>query len=172
MTSFKNLRSDARKNIVGKEERVSTFQDAKTIIKNLQRAEYESRSFSKKLKPIFICDSKLKICKKVWYVLRKYFEYDAEPPSKQTAKTLQRYIVDRKGDCKHYATASVGILLQCGVPAWFTYIRQIPNDKTKGHIYCSALVNGQVVVIDPCRKVFNSEAKYIYKKNIAPLNKS
>jgi len=171
MTSFRNIRNDAKKNIIGKSELISNFQSAEIIIKTLQRAEFDSRSFSKKLKPIFYSKNKLSTCKKVWYVLRKYFEYEAEPKENQTAKTLARYIVSRKGDCKHYSTASVGILLQCGIPAWFTYIRQIPNDKNKGHIYCSALVNGKIVIIDPCRKVFNSEAKYIYKKNIPPIKK-
>ena len=171
MTSIRDLRNDAKKNIIGKSEKISSFQNAETIIAQLQRAEYESRSFSKKLRPIFNSENKLKVCKKVWYVLRKYFRYEAEPKENQTAKTLAVYIVSRKGDCKHYTTASVGILLQCGIPAWFTYIRQDPSNKNKGHIYCSALVNGQIVVIDPCRKVFNSEASYIYKKNIPPIKK-
>jgi len=169
MTSIRRLRSDARNNITGKSERITSFQTAGIITKQLRRAEYESRSFSKEIKPIFNCENKLKVCKKVWYFLRHYTEYEKEPREKQTAKTISRYIVDRKGDCKHYATASVGILLACGIPCWFSFVRQSETDKSKGHIYCSALVNGQIVIIDPCRKSFNSECFYVYKKNYAPI---
>lgn len=155
--------------VEGKDEFVCNFQNVDDIKKQLRRAEYNSRGFAKKLKPFFVSDDKKKVCKRVWAFLRVYIKYKAEPKERQTAKTIPVFFVQQTGDCKHYATTSVGILKACGIPAFFSIVRQT-GDKTKWHVYATALIDNKQIVVDPCRKRFNDECSYRKKYNVAPIN--
>jgi hypothetical protein len=168
---IRDMRKMSIGSIDGKEKLLVRFQSAKDIAKSIREDEKESRNFAKKLVPFFKSNSEIKTCKRVWLFLRVGIRYGAEPKTRQTTKSIARFIADRKGDCKHYATASVGILNACNIPAWFVVVRQSSSDKTRFHAYCCALVDNKVVVIDPCRKVFNSECNFVKKYNIAPLKK-
>lgn len=165
---IKELRRLSKSAVIGKDEFICSFQDVRDITKQLKRAEVASRKFSRKLVPFFVDPDKKKTCAKVWAFLREYIEYEAEPREKQTAKTIPRFFVEQKGDCKHYSISSVGILLACGIPAWFSVVRQ-SDDMNRWHVYASALVDNEVIVIDPCRVKFNSECRYNKKYSIAPI---
>ena len=155
-----------------KAKHVTFFQNAAEIVRELKRAELNSRATSKKLAAKFKENDPYKTAAKVWYFLVNQIKYSAEPSSNQTAKEIKRFIADGYGDCKHFATFSVGVLNAAGIPAWFTFVGQDPNKKKPNHAYCTALINGKPVVIDPCRrKKFNSECKYYYKWDIQPTKK-
>lgn len=171
MTKLKDLRELSRKNVLGRDEFVCAFQNATDITKIIRRSEFESRMFAKKLVPFFKKNDDEKTCELVWRFLREYIEYGAEPKEKQTGKTIARFFLDKKGDCKHYSTTSVGILNACGIPAWFVVVRQSDNDRSRFHAYCQALVNKKIVTIDPCRKKFDSECEFVKKYSIQPINK-
>lgn len=158
----------SKASVYGKDELICHFQTAEDIKRAIRRAEYESRGFAKRLKPFFNSNDKEKVCKRVWTFLRLYINYKAEPKQKQTAMRIPVFFVRKRGDCKHYATTSVGILRACGVPAWFCIVRQ-GGDKTKWHAYCNALVNGNVITVDPCRKRFDSECRFVKKYNVSPI---
>ncbi len=168
--SLRDLKRMAKAAVIGNDEFICSFQSKDDIKRQLRRAEYDSRSFAKKLRPFFNSDDKRKVCKRVWTFMRIYIDYNAEPKEKQTAKTIPKFLIDKKGDCKHYSVFSVGTLRACGVPSWFAVVRQT-GDKTKWHIYACAYVNGKVVIVDPCRKVFNSECRYVKKFNVPPIKK-
>lgn len=155
-----------------KREHVSFFQNAKEIVRELKRAEANSRGTSKQLAKIFGDDDKVMTAAKVWYFLRNEIYYRAEPKTDQTAKEIPRFISDGTGDCKHFATFAVGVLNACGIPAWFTFVGQDPDVKKPNHAYCCCLIGNRVYVIDPCRKRFNSECKYYFKWDISPTNKN
>lgn len=155
----------------GKKEFITRFQTAGDIMKQLKRAEYNSRATSKKLATFFKSDNALTTCAKVWLFLRKEIYYNAEPNHDQTAKTINRFIVDGYGDCKHFATFAVGVLNACNIPCWFTLVGQDETVRKPNHAYATALVDKKLVVIDPCRKKFNDECKHFYKWNISPIKK-
>lgn len=155
----------------GKKKFIVAYQNAQDIAKEIRTCEYLSRGFAKKLVPFFQKDDKEKVCLLVWRFLREYIDYKAEPKEFQTGKTIARFFVDQKGDCKHYATTAVGILNACNIPAWFVVVRQSETDRTKFHAYCQALVENRIVTIDPCRKNFDSECRYAKKYSIQPINK-
>lgn len=171
MTKLRELRYMSGQSIDGKKQFVTQFQNAKDIAREIRRCEYESRDFVKKLIPFFKKNDKEKTCELVWKFLREYINYSAEPKEVQTGKTIARFFVDQTGDCKHYATTSVGILNACGIPAWFVVVRQSDSDRTKFHAYCQALVNGRIVTVDPCRKNFDSECRFVKKYSIHPITK-
>lgn len=165
------LRKLSRNNSDYKSERLAMFQSREDIVKGILRAEKESRTFSKKLVPFFKKDDKIKTCKLVWLFLREKFTYEAEPRSNQTVRKISRMIADSETkplDCKHYATASIGILNACGIPAWLCVVWQ-GTDQNKFHAYCCAMVNNKLVVMDPCRNSFDSECSYKRKWNISPI---
>jgi transglutaminase-like putative cysteine protease len=97
-----------------------------------------------------------------------YVLYEAEPKERQTAKTVPVFILSRKGDCKHYSSFAVGYLNSCGIPAWFSVVRQT-DDRNRWHVYASAIVDNEIVVIDPCRKRFNDECSFKRKYNVPPI---
>lgn len=172
--SLSDLKRMAKASVIGKDEFICSFQNKDDIKKQLRRAEYDSRSFAKKLRPFFNSTDKNKVCRRVWTFMRIYLEYKAEPKTKQTAKTIPQILTPEKGrkvptgDCKHYSVFSVGTLRACGVPSWFAVVRQT-SDPTKWHIYALAYVNEKIVVVDPCRKVFNTECRYKQKFNVPPI---
>lgn len=162
------LKKMSRNNVTGEKKMITPFQNAPQIWESLKRQEYKSRSFSKKIAPLFNTGDDLKTCRRVWKFLRVYIRYDAEPVESQTSKTIAKFLVDREGDCKHYATFAVCVLRACGIKSWFCYVRQSKENKNKGHIYAMADVGGEIVVIDPCRENFNDECEFIYRKFIQP----
>jgi len=155
----------------GKRELISKYQSATQIIRQLRRAELNSRETSRRLVPFFKSQNKRKTCERVWKFLRVHIEYVREPMEDQTAKTINRFLKDRKGDCKHYATTSVGILTACGIPSWFVLVSQKWYRTSPNHAYCCALVDNKIVVIDPCKKTFDNECKHFYKYNYSPRKK-
>ncbi len=159
----------------GKKEHIVTFQNAKDIVQQCKRAEYNSRQTSQELKKYFCEPNKKTTAAKVWYFLRKELTYEAEPKTDQNAKTISRMLYDclyknKTVDCKHYATFAVGVLNACGIKAWFTFVGQDKDKKKPNHAYCTALINNELVVIDPCRKRFNNECQYWYKWDIPRIN--
>lgn len=164
------LRRVSRAAINGGDQFICSFQSWKDIKKQLRRAEYNSRPFAKRLTKFFQSDDEIKTCQRIWGFLRMYINYEAEPKARQTAKTIPRFFVEQKGDCKHYAVTSVGILTACGIPSWFVIVRQT-NDQTRWHVYAAAMIDNEVVVVDPCRKIFNSECRFVKRYNVPPIKK-
>lgn len=150
----------------GKARHLSTFQNAKEISNALKMAEYNSRGVSKQLVKYFKEPTDYATAAKVWHFLRTQIKYRAEPKTDQTAKEIQRFIQDGTGDCKHFATFAVGVLNACGIKTWFTFVGQDASIKKPNHVYGTALIDGQLVCIDPCRKRFDSEPRYFYKWDI------
>jgi hypothetical protein len=155
----------------GNREFITGMQTAKDIVRQMKRAEYNSRRDSKKLAKFFGTDDELKTCKRLWAFLRNEIYYNAEPLHDQNAKTISRFIRDGYGDCKHFAITSVGVLNACGIPAFFTLAGQEYGVKKPNHAYCTALVGNKEIVIDPCRKNFNTECKHFYKWTVSPIKK-
>lgn len=154
-----------------KSQRITNRQTSADIIKQMRRAEYNSRDTSKRLVKVFKQPSKKETCRVIHNYLRNGLRYQKEPKHRQTAKEIRRYISDGYGDCKHYAVTAVGILNACGIPAWFVLVSQHWLRPTVNHAYCCALVDNQLIVIDPCRISFNSECKYFKKYNYSPFRK-
>lgn len=163
-----------------KREVISQFQTADQIIAQLRRAEFNSREFCKKVAPFFKKKTQLETAAYLHEWLRKNMPYQREPVEDQTARTIPRFFYDnlRKdkskkshGDCKHYATTCVGILNACGIPAWFSLAGQDKTKKKPNHAYCTAYIDGKLVTVDACKKVFGSECRHFYKWNYAPIKK-
>jgi hypothetical protein len=72
----------------------------------------------------------------------------------------------KPGDCKHYTTFCCSVLRALNITTQMRLISQNFYDSDPNHIYCVAIINGKEIIVDPCIKVFNSEAAYKYKYNL------
>ena len=154
-----------------KREFITGMQTAKQIVQQMKRAEYNSRGTSKKLAKFFGNKDKEKTCKRLWAFLRNEIYYNAEPLHDQTSKTISRFLRDGFGDCKHFAITSVGVLNACGIPCWFSLAGQDSEVRKPNHAYATALIGTKEIIIDPCRKDFNTECRHYYKWNVERIKK-
>lgn len=151
-----------------KEQLITRNQTAEDIARLLLYAEKESRRYVPKIVEYFDDRNPENICYKVWFFLRRNVNYLKEPPTRQTAKTINRIIADGYGDCKHYATFSVAILRALGIPCVFRLASFDWSNKTPTHAYCVAFINGKEIYIDPCIRQFDQECAYKHKHDLKP----
>lgn len=148
---------------------ITKNQSAKDIAALLLVAERNSRVYVKKLLPFFDAKTEKEVAYKVWYFLRNNINYVKEPPSRQSAKTINRIISDGFGDCKHYSIFAVCILRAFGMDANFRLAGFTYDDKSPTHAYAVVFVGDRKIIIDPCIKRFNEECSYKHVYNIKPL---
>ena len=149
-----------------KKEVIRGTQTAGTIADQLKRAIYESQPAAESISNKFKGSSGKMSCFNVWDYCRNNIQYKKESANLQTAKTLPMILHDKKGDCKHYTTFCCSILRALGIKTQMRLISQNFYDSDPNHIYCIAIINGEEIIVDPCIKVFNSEAAYKYKYNL------
>lgn len=145
---------------------ITGSQNARNIAKIIKRSIFESSSAANHIAHKFKGGNKYLSCFNVYIYLRKNIKYIREGSNLQTAKTLQRILFDKYGDCKHYTTFACSILKALGIDCQMRLISQDFYDPNPTHIYCVAKINGQDVIVDPCMKTFDSEAQYKYKYNL------
>ncbi len=138
-------------------------QTANDIINAIRRAVNDSREGAKVECKKFADENPVRSCEKVWEFLKRKMTYEAEPEELQNAKTIQRILHDKIGDCKHYTTYSFSVLSALGIPCIVRLVSQDEKKKDPTHIYTVAVINGKEYVVDPCMNRFNKECKYFYK---------
>jgi hypothetical protein len=146
-------------------------QTANDISKLLRQAEFNSRSYAKKLSRYFDYGSDRDKCRIIWKFLRQNIEYRKEPATRQTAKEISRLLSDGFGDCKHYSTFVVSMLLALEIPCFFRLVSFRQYDKSPTHAYAVALIDGEIIPIDACIGIWGRESKYKWAYNIPPLKK-
>ena len=151
-----------------KKEIIRGSQTATNIASQLKRAIYESEESAKFISSKFKGNTALLTCFNVYDYCRKNLKYKKESANLQTAKTLPMILNTKNlgNDCKHYTTFCCSVLRALGIRTQMRLISQNFYDSDPNHIYCVALINGNEIIVDPCIKVFNSEAPYKYKYNL------
>lgn len=100
--------------------------------------------------------------KNIFDFLKTEIQYDIEPSSRQTTKTLSRFLADGKGDCKHFSLFANTILQSCGYKPLYRFAGY--NGKEIQHVYtCLPEAN---IILDAVLPSFNTEKKYTTKKDI------
>lgn len=149
-----------------KKEIIRGSQTAGNIATQLKRAIYESEQAAKFISHKFRGNSPLMTCFNLYDYCRKNIRYVKESANLQTAKTVPMILSTKSGDCKHYTTFCCSVLRALGITTQMRLISQNFYDSDPNHIYCVAIINGKEVIVDPCIKIFNSEAAYKYKYNL------
>lgn len=149
-----------------KKEIIRGSQTAGNIAKQLKRAIYESEAPAKYISHKFRGNTPLLTCFNVYDYCRNNITYKKESANLQTAKTIPMILATKIGDCKHFTTFCCAVLRSLGIKTQMRLISQNFYDSDPTHIYCVAIINGEEIIVDPCIKVFNSEATYKYKYNL------
>jgi hypothetical protein len=149
-----------------KKEIIRGSQTAGNIATQLKRAIYESEQAAKFISHKFRGNSPLMTCFNLYDYCRKNIRYVKESANLQTAKTVPMILSTKSGDCKHYTTFCCSVLRALGITTQMRLISQNFYDSDPNHIYCVAIINHKEVIVDPCIKIFNSEAAYKYKYNL------
>jgi hypothetical protein len=149
-----------------KREIIRGSQTAGNIATQLKRAIYESEASAKYISHKFKGNSVLLTCFNLYDYCRNNITYKKEGANLQTAKTIPMILATKSGDCKHFTIFCCSVLRALGIKTQMRLISQNFYDSDPNHIYCVAIVNGKEIIVDPCIKVFNSEATYKYKYNL------
>jgi len=150
-------------------EKIITNQNTQDIVKLILLTEKKNRNTAKKISKLFKGDNNFETCKKIFDYLKRNFKYEKESEEQQTTKSLERFIFDKKGDCKHFAIFVISILNALNIPCFFRLISQNYYSKLPKHIYAVALINGNEIIIDAVTDNFNCEPAYKYKFDVEPL---
>jgi hypothetical protein len=145
-------------------QKITDFQQAGDITRQLKRAVYESLPAAKKICKRFEADTPEKTAFNVYSWIRQNFIYNREAAANQTAKTIPRFLSEGFGDCKHFSTFSAAIFKALNMPVFFRVIDQTGRFN---HIYTVLKYPGkEVIIIDGVFHYFNSEPIYSRKQDI------
>lgn len=140
-----------------KDERVLIKQNQRVddIINQLLIAHEKNSSFYDRFAMEFYDNSTLKICENICNFLKKYIKYVEESDKDQTTALPAAILQWRKGDCKHYASFTGGILdainRQTGKNIEWCY-RFASYDllsKSPHHVFIVVFDKGGEIWIDP-----------------------
>jgi transglutaminase-like putative cysteine protease len=145
-------------------QKIKDFQQAHDITAQLKRAVYESLPAARKIAKRFEATTPERTAFNVYSWIRQNFVYNREPASDQTAKTINRFLSEGFGDCKHFSTFSAAIFKALNMPVYFRVIDQTGRFN---HIYTVLKYPGkEPIIIDGVFHYFNSEPIYTRKKDI------
>ena len=141
---------------------VSGWQNTDDIVKAIQRQHAENLQAANKIKHLFCDPDERQTARNIFDFLKTEIQYRVEPAEKQTTKTLQRFISDGYGDCKHFALFANTILQSCGFKSLYRFTGY--RDKTNvQHVY-SYLPNTNTI-LDAVLPSFDTEKPYTIKKD-------
>lgn len=141
-------------------------QTTNDILKLVKRGVKDSKEQARSIAWYFQNKNKIQVCKNIWSFLKSSIIYEKETKDLQTIKTLSRLLTqDKKGDCKHFSTATATLLSSLNIPYYYRLVSFNYYDKTPTHIYIVALVNNREIPIDCCLHTFNSEPSYKHKQD-------
>lgn len=141
-------------------------QTTEDILRLVKRGVKDSKEQAKIISWYFNSTNKKQACKNIWTFLRDNVKYEKESKDLQTIKTLSRLLTqDKKGDCKHYSTATATLLNSLNIPFFYRLVSFNFYDKTPTHIYIVAQVKGENVYIDCVLNKFDQEPSYKHKQD-------
>lgn len=141
---------------------ISGWQNTNDIVKAIQNQHSENLQAANKIKHLFCADDERTTARNIFDFLKYEIEYRVEPATKQTTKTLQRFIHDGYGDCKHFALFANTILQQCGYKGLYRFSGYRDKQNVQ-HVY-SYLPNTNTI-LDAVLPSFDTEKPYKIKKD-------
>lgn len=146
------------------DRRIKEAQSAEDITALLLYAVRNSMPQARKIAAKFKGATPEETAFKIWEWTRKNLVYDREPNTKQTAKTVSRFLADGFGDCKHFSTINAAIFKALDMPVYFRVIDQIGRYN---HIYTVLKYPGKkTIYVDSVYPYFNAETTYNHHKDI------
>jgi hypothetical protein len=141
---------------------INGWQNTDDIVKAIQQQHIENLQAADKIKHLFCDKDERTTARNIFDFLKSEIEYKVEPASKQTTKTLQRFVADG-GDCKHFALFANTILQQCGFKGIYRFAGY-RDRRNLQHVY--TYLPKSNTVLDAVLPSFDTEKPYTTKKDI------
>lgn len=141
---------------------ISGWQNTNDIVKAIQIQHVENLQAANKIKHLFCDKDERTTARNIFDFLKHEIEYRVEPATKQTTKSLQRFVNDGYGDCKHFALFANTILQQCGFKSMYRFSGYRDTQNVQ-HVY-SYLPNTNTI-LDAVLPSFDTEKPYKIKKD-------
>lgn len=135
------------------------------IMKEIKNAHIEFRGYYDAIALYFADNTTEKICKNIYNFLKKNVHYKAETVDLQSTGLPSRYLTLGKGDCKHYASFTGGILDALNRQGYnIDWIYRFASydilEMTPYHVFVVVYDKGNEIWIDPTPGSENEEPVY------------
>lgn len=141
---------------------IAGWQNTDNIIDAIKYQHLHNLSDAKLICKYFKGKDAESTAKNIFDFLKKEIQYDIEPSSRQTTKTLSRFLADGKGDCKHFSLFANTILQSCGYKPLYRFAGY--NGKEIQHVY--TYLPESDIILDAVLPKFNTQKDYTTKKDI------
>lgn len=141
---------------------VSGWQNTEDIVKAIQQQHIENLQNANKIKHLFCDRDERTTARNIFNFLKQEIEYRVEPAERQTTKSLQRFVADGYGDCKHFAIFANTILQSCGFKPIYRF-SGYRDRRNVQHVY--TYLPSTNTVLDAVLPAFDTEKPYTIKKD-------
>jgi hypothetical protein len=118
---------------VYKTKLINSWQNTDNIINAIADQHIKNLSEAKKIAKYFKGVDEVETAKNIFNFLKTEIVYSVEPASKQTTKTISRFLSDGQGDCKHFSLFTNTLLQCCGYRPLYRFAGY--SDKKIQHVY-------------------------------------
>ena len=142
---------------------ITNWQSTDDIVQAIKTQHVKNRAEAKKICKYFDAGNVKDTARNIFNFLKTETTYEREPTSKQTTKTIRRFLTDGKGDCKHYSLFINNILEACGYKSNYRFASYDGNGFT--HVY--SYIPKTDTVVDAVLTSFDTEKKPTNKKDMS-----
>lgn len=142
---------------------ITGWQNTSDIVNAINAQHKQNLPMASKIKKYFDAGNERDTAKNIHNFLRNEIEYRVEPGTKQTTKSLSRFIHDGYGDCKHFANFANTILDVCGYGPCYRYAGYSPG---KGFVHVYSYLPKSGTILDGVLPGFDTEKTPYIKKDI------
>lgn len=141
---------------------IAGWQNTDDIVKAIQNQHKDNLFAANKIKHLFCDKDERTTARNIFDFLKHEITYKVEPAEKQTTKSLQRFVADGFGDCKHFAIFANTILQQCGFDPIYRFAGYRDRRNVQ-HVY--TYLPKSNTVLDAVLPSFDTEKPFTIKKD-------
>lgn len=141
---------------------INGWQNTQNIVDAIAVQHAINMDDAKKICQYFKGKDERETAKNIFNFLKSEIEYKVEPASRQTTKTMARFLADGNGDCKHFALFSNTILQACGYKPKYR-LAGYRSAKDFQHIY--SYLPKSNTILDAVLPTFDTEKTPKIKKD-------
>ena len=143
---------------------ITNFQSTSDIVEAIKKQHVANRAEAKKICKYFDKGNEKDTARAIFNFLKSETTYEREPTTKQTTKTIKRFLADAKGDCKHYSLFINNILEACG---YSSPVYRFAGYSRDGFTHVYSYLPKTNTVVDAVLSSFDTEKKPTIKKDMS-----
>jgi hypothetical protein len=140
---------------------VNGWQQVDDIVKAMLQQHKENQADAKKIAKYFCGSNERETARNIFNFLKTEIQYVVEPSSKQSVKSIPRFLADGKGDCKHFTTFANSILSACG----YQPVYRFAGYGNKGIQHTYTFLPKSNTILDAVLPSFDTEKTPTIKKD-------